>query len=108
MGDAPTTDPWSRLRATTGARIGLGRAGDAMRTHDVLAFQGAHARARDAVHTPLDVDALGATLPTPPIVVRSMAPDRATYLRRPDLGRRLYEVCRSALPPGAGEAAFVI
>jgi ethanolamine ammonia-lyase small subunit len=91
--------PLARLRRFTPARIGLGRAGPAMPTREVLAFAIAHARARDAVHAALDVQLLLATLaetgitPAPP-VVRSAAPDRATYLRRPDLGRSL----------GAGEA----
>ena len=58
----------------------------------VLEFQHAHAKARDAVHTPLDVDALEAALkPHKTVRVESSAPDRATYLRRPDLGRRLSE-----------------
>ncbi|GLY30242.1 ethanolamine ammonia-lyase subunit EutC [Kineosporia sp. NBRC 101731] len=52
------TDFWDELRATTQARIGLGRAGDGMPTSRVLEFRLAHAVARDAVHDPLDVDAL--------------------------------------------------
>ncbi len=106
--DAATRDPWARLRAATSARIGLGRAGDAMRTRDVLAFQLAHGRARDAVHKPLDVEALAATLPEMPVVVRSRASDRLTYLRRPDLGRRLDPACEGALSPGDHDAVFVI
>ena len=52
-----------KLRLATRARIGLGRAGDAMKITDVLDFQFAHAKARDAVHTKLDVPALQAALP---------------------------------------------
>lgn len=86
----PTKDPWAKLRAATPARIGLGRAGAALPTGAQLEFQFAHARARDAVHRPLDVDKLCADLPPHPILrVTSAAPDRATYLRRPDLGRLL-------------------
>ncbi|OIJ25695.1 ethanolamine ammonia-lyase subunit EutC [Nocardioides luteus] len=82
---------WEPLRRATPARIGLGRAGNAVPTSEVLAFGAAHAAARDAVHLPLDVDALvealgGLGLGTP-LVVASAAPDRATYLTRPDLGR---------------------
>lgn len=87
---SPVADPWARLRAATPARIGLGRTGDALRCTDLLDFQMAHARARDAVHAPLDPDALAAALsPLPTRIVRSAAPDRAAYLRRPDLGRTL-------------------
>ncbi len=83
-------DPWARLRAATPARIGLGRTGAALPTPVNLDFQFAHARARDAVHRAVDWDRLTADLaPLSSIRVRSAAPDRATYLRRPDLGRRL-------------------
>lgn len=88
--DHRKADPWARLRAATSARIGLGRSGDAMPIGAVLEFQHAHALARDAVHAPLDVEALESQLaPLQTIRVASEAPDRATYLRRPDLGRRL-------------------
>ncbi len=56
----------------------------------VLTFQRDHARARDAVHAPLDAGALVADLaPLRTLVVDSAAGDRAIYLRRPDLGRSL-------------------
>lgn len=81
---------WARLRAATPARIALGRVGNTLPLDAVLRFQLDHARARDAVHAPFDADALAAALaPLPAIVVASAAPDRATYLRRPDLGRSL-------------------
>ncbi|WP_227982543.1 ethanolamine ammonia-lyase subunit EutC [Nocardia spumae] len=82
---------WADLRRTTRARIGLGRTGDALPTTRVLEFRAAHAAARDAVHAPLDVDALtvrvGAVGLGVPVHVPSRARDRAEYLRRPDLGR---------------------
>jgi ethanolamine ammonia-lyase small subunit len=102
----PDIDIWSRLRATTPARIGLGRTGDALRVTDLLDFQMAHARARDAVHDKLDTAALVEVLPPPTIIVRSAAPDRATYLRRPDLGRALDPAC--ALERGSWDAVFVL
>jgi len=81
---------WARLRAATPARIAQGRVGNTLPLQAVLAFQIDHARARDAVHAPFDAEALGAELaPLPTIVVASAAGDRATYLRRPDLGRSL-------------------
>lgn len=89
----PPLDPFARFRTATRARIGLGRSGDALPTPALLDFQMAHALARDAVYGSVDWDALVATLPGegtgPVIAVHSDAPDRATYLRRPDLGRRL-------------------
>ncbi len=102
-------DPWARLREATRARIGLGRTGDAMPIGAVLEFQLAHARARDAVHAPLDVAALVAGLsPRASVAVRSACPDRVTYLRRPDLGRRLHEEDRAALAGGPFDAVFVL
>ena len=105
-------DPWAGLREATRARVGLGRSGDTQQLHDVLAFQHAHARARDAVHAALDVQALAAMVAPHPVVrVRSLAPDRATYLRRPDLGRRLDPACLAELSPHATaqptEAVFI-
>lgn len=108
---AAAPDPWSPLRAATSARVGLGRSGDAIPLAEVLAFQHAHAKARDAVHTPLDLDALEAGLaPLGTIRVASSAPDRPTYLRRPDLGRRLSEDANAALDAAAGgyDLAFVV
>ena len=84
------TDPWRELRQATPARVGLGRSGDTMPLGPVLAFQLAHAQARDAVHAVLDVKALAAALaPRDVLVAKSQAPDRTAYLKRPDLGRAL-------------------
>jgi ethanolamine ammonia-lyase small subunit len=91
-------DPWAQLRQATRARIGLGRAGDAVPTRALLEFQLAHAQARDAVHAPLDLDALEQALaPHPVLRLHSAARDRTTYLRRPDLGRRLDTASRERL-----------
>jgi ethanolamine ammonia-lyase small subunit len=90
-------DPWAHLRRLTPARIALGRAGPGLPTKEVLAFGLAHARARDAVHQALDIERLQADLRAigfEPRVVASAAPDRTTYLRRPDLGHRLREGIR--------------
>lgn len=103
----PNEDPWEKLRLATRARIGLGRAGDAMKIADVLDFQFAHAKARDAVHTKLNVAALQAALPGA-IHVHSEVEGREMYLRRPDLGRRLHPDCLPLLPPGDYDAVFVI
>jgi len=82
----------ARLRSLTPARIGLGRAGSGLPTSELLAFGLAHARARDAVHAALHVEEMVSAfraMDFPVQVVQSQASDRATYLRRPDLGRRL-------------------
>jgi len=82
---------WDELRKTTQARIGLGRAGNALPTRQVLELAAAHAAARDAVHEPLDVESFITEVRRvgigEPAVVRSRATSRAEYLRRPDLGR---------------------
>lgn len=106
-GDIVHLDPWQDLRTLTRARIGLGRSGNAQRTTDVLAFQAAHAQARDAVHTALDVDAMKAALGEPCLVVHSRASDRPTYLRRPDLGRRLAPESLAELKTGDWDVVFV-
>ncbi|MFC5138668.1 ethanolamine ammonia-lyase subunit EutC [Actinomycetospora rhizophila] len=85
-----SSDPWETLRAATRARVGLGRAGDGLSTAENLRLAAAHAAARDAVHTALDTDAVTAALgERAGPVVRSQVADRAEYLQRPDLGRRL-------------------
>lgn len=97
-------DPWTHVRSLTPARVALGRSGVSLPTHQVLALSLAHARARDAVHRPLDVAALLTALPDARVVA-SLAADRATYLRRPDLGRRL---ATADLDGVAGEIAIVL
>src|SRR5262245_39370782 len=97
---AVTADAWSRLRGMTPARIALGRAGPSLPTREVLHFALAHARARDAVHAPFDVDAVAAAIADLGLAtarVHSAAPSRAVYLHRPDLGRRLSPESRDAL-----------
>lgn len=95
-----TPQPWASLRRYTAARIALGRSGASVPTSAHLAFQQAHAEARDAVHTPLDADALLAGLRASgeaPLRVQSRAATRAIYLQRPDLGRRLGEASAALL-----------
>src|SRR5919198_561306 len=84
-------DPWASLRNLTAARIGLKRSGASLATQPLLELRLAHARARDAVHAPLDEARLLAELEKlgPVISVASAAHDRQNYLMRPDLGRAL-------------------
>lgn len=108
-------NPWRQLRAFTDARIGLGRTGISLPTNELLAFQLAHARARDAVHTPLDMPLLceqladidGLPSSQPPLQLQSQAIDRATYLQRPDLGRQLSEASRTQLGQTAAKPATI-
>ena len=68
------------------------RVGVSQGTKDVLEFAEAHAHARDAVHTAIDVDALGNAFQQAGfdvICVHSRASSRREFLQRPDLGRRL-------------------
>ncbi len=98
---SPTIDnPWQHLRQLTPARIALGRAGISLPTGAQLDFQFAHAQARDAVHLPLDCEALATELDKHNLAhlqLHSAASDRQTYLQRPDLGRRLDDASAAAL-----------
>src|SRR5437868_6653905 len=98
-------NPWTRLRELTAARIALGRAGHSLPTRELLAFQLAHARARDAAHHDLD---LGCFRALDPIFLTSEAPDRLTYLQRPDLGRRLSPESAVQLTRAECDAVFII
>lgn len=111
MRNQPIPLGWSDLRRFTPARVGLGRAGPGLPTAAHLAFQAAHAAARDAVHAALDVVALRDALTADGIdalTVRSAADNRRHYLLRPDLGRRLRSSDRAGLPRASGAMLFVI
>src|SRR5260370_22594288 len=90
----------ARLRRVTTGRIALGLTGSGQLTATGLQFMIARARARDAVHDALDFEAIGQSLRERDwsvVHVRSAAGDRAEYLRRPDLGRRLSPAGRLAI-----------
>ncbi|MBX3606872.1 MAG: ethanolamine ammonia-lyase subunit EutC [Piscinibacter sp.] len=108
-------NPWSGLRRLTPARIALGRSGVSQPTAPQLAFQLAHAQARDAVHRRLDGAAVAAAveaLGLPTLALHSAAADRPIYLQRPDLGRRLDAASAQRLqalaPAGRVDLAVVI
>lgn len=85
-------NPWKQLQKFTSARIALGRVGTSLPTAPHLAFQLAHAKARDAVHHPTNWDAITAALRSREIahvMLHSGASTRDIYLQRPDQGRRL-------------------
>ncbi len=107
-------DPWTALRRHTAARIALGRAGASLPTAEWLRFGVAQALARDAVHGALDLPGLSAAVAALGLAthaVHSAAPDRATYLRRPDLGRRLDAASAAslaALPPAETDLVVML
>jgi len=80
---------WERLLRTTPARLDVGRAGARPLTRTWLDFRADHARARDAVHGAWSEAFLARLRELGFLLVHSAAPDKATYLRRPDLGRAL-------------------
>ncbi|WP_283147663.1 ethanolamine ammonia-lyase subunit EutC [Silvimonas soli] len=116
--EAVTLNPWQALRQLTPARIALGRAGISQPTAVQLAFQLDHARARDAVHAPLPVEAVRAAIAAlgfDTLALHSAAADRHVYLQRPDLGRRLDDASAallatnySAPDPARYDIAFVV
>jgi ethanolamine ammonia-lyase small subunit len=79
-------DAMAQLLASTPARIGVGRAGTRYRTNTLLKFRADHAAAKDAVMSEVDpqlVERLGL------VEVTTRAPDKRTFLERPDAGRTL-------------------
>ena len=57
------------------------------------------------MHQPLDVSSLAIS---PAVLLTSAALDRATYLRRPDLGRRLDSASANRLATGDWDAVLVV
>lgn len=99
---------WRQLQPLTAARIGLPRSGASIATSAVLDLRLAHARARDAVHTALDAEALQAALGLPAVIGMTAAKERRDYLMRPDLGRQLDPAFRDRLAAQAGDFDLVI
>jgi len=101
----------AELRALTPARVGLGRAGASLTTQALLDFTLDHARARDAVHAPFEAEAIMAVLAgqgTSALAVTSQVADRADYLKRPDLGRKLSGEARELLVRRNGAACDLV
>jgi len=112
---APSATSAPSLRSYTPARIALRRTGVSLATTEILDFQLAHAQARDAVHATLDPQQLTHRLRTeipsltgPILTLASAAPDRASYLRRPDLGRTLAPASAALLHPSPCDILLVI
>lgn len=88
--------PLAFLKEYTAARLAIGNAGSSIPTLASLEFNMAHAHARDAVYSVIDIDELIGTLNKLNIdmlCLKSQATDRAQYLQRPDLGRKLHPDC---------------
>lgn len=93
-------DAWAALKQFTDARIALGRTGCSVLTKDYLEFRLAHARARDSIKMPFDSRKVGEQLHKlglQTLEVDSSAGNRATFITRPDLGRRLSPESRARL-----------
>ena len=106
--DGGNRDLMASLRHLTPARIALGRVGQALPTAAALDFQLAHARARDAVLADWSIPELARAIARPSIVVSSQAPEKQTYLQRPDLGRKLRPDSLARLKPADADVAFVL
>lgn len=108
----------SSLRDLTAARVSLPMTGNSVATEEVLNFQLAHAKARDAVHARLHFPSFGrrvtSELPMlteaaiPVLLLRSNAPDRPAYLRQPNLGRTLHPDSLALLHPAACDLAIIV
>jgi ethanolamine ammonia-lyase small subunit len=88
----------------TPARLGVGAAGVRCRTDTLLRFLTDHATAKDAVSSVVDpavVTKLGL------VPLQSAARDRAEFLKRPDLGRRLCDASREVVQKRAIHAPQV-
>jgi ethanolamine ammonia-lyase small subunit len=110
--------PRQDLRDLTPARVSLPTTGHSITTEEVLSFQLAHAQARDAVHATLHLPSFTQRLIKElPILgeasieflqLRSNAPDRAAYLRQPNLGRTVHPDSIALLSPSACDLAIII
>ncbi|MES2375810.1 MAG: ethanolamine ammonia-lyase subunit EutC [Bacteroidota bacterium] len=95
-----STDLLVGMRAFTDARIAIGRAGTSIPLKQSLEFKLAHAHARDAVYSELDITILTDSLKQfdlPILHLHSQAGYREQYLQRPDLGRKLSEESLASL-----------
>src|SRR6202165_4643997 len=96
--EADLSEIVKKVRARTPARLLAGRSGAAYRTNTQLELREAHAAARDAVRTELDLFTnLGNDFVSNwnLFEVCSQATTKDEYLLRPDLGRHLNEASRA-------------
>jgi len=113
---SPHANPITTLRSYTPARVSLRRTGVSLATSEILDFQLAHAEARDAVKAELApayfIHRMRTEIPSlataPILTLSSAAPDRLTYLRRPDLGRTLTPESASLLHAAPCDIVLII
>lgn len=93
-------DNWQQLKEFTNARIALGRAGNALPTHEVLELRMAHALAKDAISTEIDflnINENAKKIGITTIFVQSQISNPSEYLRNPNKGRLLHELSSAQL-----------
>jgi ethanolamine ammonia-lyase small subunit len=93
-------EPLKALQEFTSARIAIGRVGTSIPLKQSLDFKLAHAHARDAVYSELDINQLTESLESfelPVICLHSQVHNRQQYLQRPDLGRKLNDASLNQL-----------
>ncbi|HWZ21293.1 MAG TPA: ethanolamine ammonia-lyase subunit EutC [Cytophagaceae bacterium] len=86
------SDSWEFLRKHTAARIALGHVGVSLPTKELLAFRLAHARARDAVYSELEIEKISIQLSENGLdylSIKSSAVARNDYLQNPNSGKKL-------------------
>lgn len=104
-------DKINALKAFTNARIGIGLVGTSEPLKHSLEFKLAHAHARDAVYSVLDIDKLLSDFKQfnlPVFHLHSQAEYRIKYLQRPDLGRLLSDDSISQLSAYPADMAIII
>jgi len=95
----------ARVLAATPARVAVGRVGPRYHTNTMLRFRADHAAAKDAVLSEVDPELLTRL---GMFEVASRAPDKATFLQRPDLGRALSDEGRAELTKRIGRAPTLV
>jgi ethanolamine ammonia-lyase small subunit len=94
-----------QLLAATPARVAVGRTGTRYRTNTMLRFRADHAAAKDAVLSEVDPELLRKL---DLFEITSRAPDKATFLQRPDLGRALADEARAELAKRVAKAPKLV
>lgn len=87
-------DGLRNLRSTTNARIAIGRAGPRPKTNTLLLFQADHGVTQDAIYGEVSEEVLAKY---GMFSVQTQIADKAQYLLRPDLGRRLSEEAKATI-----------